>query len=97
MGCGCNKKKIQSGGEVSTLSVSSGCGYDMSQLTKWKNVLDCAYTNNLLEQANLTEAQYGDFIGKINYTIDHINEDCLFAQELGTILNATHVLVLLGC
>lgn len=106
MGCSpCEQKRrereaatLASANETSlTINMINGCGYDISQLSKWKEVLDCAYTTSKLEAVQINEELYGTYIGILNYTIEHISETCIYANELSIILNATHVLVVLGC
>jgi len=81
-----------------TVNMGPACGFNMSQLTKWKNVLDCGYTQNKLSEVNISEELYGQYIGVLNYTIDHLEDsECLYNHELALILQATHVLVALGC
>jgi hypothetical protein len=82
-----------------TINMTNGCGYTVSQLTKWKIVLDCAYSNEqILESVNMNEELYGLYIGIIEHSINEINEpECKYQNELNNLLQIIHVLVALGC
>lgn len=99
-GCGSGKKQKTIVSDDGTINVSmvNGCNYTISQLSKWKESLDCAYNANLLEAIMIDENTYGEWIGYINFAIDNIdNPECPYAEQLGTILQKVHVLVALNC
>ncbi len=89
---------VDSSGEITvTVSISTPCGYSVSQLTKWKQVLDCGYLKGLLPSINIDEPTYGHYIGIIEYTINNIDGECMYLEELNNILRSVHVLVALEC
>lgn len=81
-----------------TMDLTYGCGYDISQLSKWKSILECAKDKNLLEAVSFDSNLYTAYIGVLDYTMTNITDSyCKYSHELGTILKASHVLVALGC
>lgn len=85
------------------INLAPACGYSWQQLNKWKAILDCAYLkeeigNPLLTNAGVTMQQYGEYIGYINYTLEHIGDsECTYQEQLNNILPIIHSLVVLGC